>query len=391
MKKERIVFIDYLRWVACFMVILVHSSENFYGADSSGLAGNVSMLANEGNRFWVAFFDGGCARVAVPLFMIVSAFLLVPMSSGMSMTTFYKKRFMRILPPMIIFMIIYSFLPLLWNGMTIEQSINDFKMLPFNFPSMAGHLWFMYPLISIYLIIPIISPWLEKATKKDELIFIGIFAFTTIIPFLHRFVSPELWGECFWNQFSAFWYFSGYIGYLVLAHYIRVHLNWSYNKKLIVGAISFLAGASFTTWSFWWKGVPGVTIETPALEWAWEFCTLNVLCATFGIFLLFTCIKKNKTPRIVAEIADLSFGIYLMHLLYLGPIAKWIINGDVTNPLVPIYFAIPLIAVLTFICCLATSKVLSYIPGSQYVIGYHNDLAKLYSPGLSTSESNKAN
>ena len=45
MEKERIVFADYLRVVACFLVMLVHASENFYGADSSGMAGNISMLA----------------------------------------------------------------------------------------------------------------------------------------------------------------------------------------------------------------------------------------------------------------------------------------------------------------------------------------------------------
>lgn len=55
--KDRIVFVDYVRMVACFMGMLVHASENFYGADASGLAGNVSMLANEANRFWVAFYD----------------------------------------------------------------------------------------------------------------------------------------------------------------------------------------------------------------------------------------------------------------------------------------------------------------------------------------------
>ena len=51
-QSGRIVFIDYIRVVACFLVMLVHASENFYAADSSGLAGNVSMLANESNRFW---------------------------------------------------------------------------------------------------------------------------------------------------------------------------------------------------------------------------------------------------------------------------------------------------------------------------------------------------
>ena len=81
---ERIVFVDYIRVIACFLVMLVHASENFYGADSSGLAGNFSQLANEANRFWVAFYDGGLSRFCVPLFMVVSAFLLIPLKPQVS-------------------------------------------------------------------------------------------------------------------------------------------------------------------------------------------------------------------------------------------------------------------------------------------------------------------
>ena len=91
-KNDRIVFVDYIRVIACFLVMLVHASENFYGADSSGLAGSVSMLANEGNRFWVAFYDGFLGRISVPLFMIVSAFLLVPVKPGVTMGQFYRRR-----------------------------------------------------------------------------------------------------------------------------------------------------------------------------------------------------------------------------------------------------------------------------------------------------------
>lgn len=367
--KERITFLDYLRVVACFLVMLVHASENFYGADASGLAGNVSMLANESNRFWVAFYDGALGRVAVPLFMIVSAFLLVPMKPGTTMVQFYRRRFMRILPPMVVFLLLYTFLPLAWGGMTWEQSMADLQLLPFNFPSMAGHLWFMYPLISLYLIIPVVSPWLERASAKEELTFIGIFAFTTIIPWLHRFVSAELWGECFWNQFSMFWYCSGYLGYLVLAHYIRYHLTWNQRKRLIVGTIAFVSGAAFTAWSFWWKGEPGLLIETPMLEWSWEFCTLNVLITTFGLFLLFTCIRQAKAPALITSLSKLSYGMYLMHLFFLAPIAAWIIDGDASKPSIPVALAIPVIAILTFVCCAITTKLLSLLPKSKYIIG----------------------
>ena len=366
---DRVVFVDYIRVVACFLVMLVHASENFYAADASGLAGNVSLLANGSNRFWVAFYDGFCGRISVPLFMIVSAFLLVPMKSGVTMGDFYKRRFKRIIPPMVIFMLLYTFLPLAWGGMSWEQSLNDLKMLPLNFPSMAGHLWFMYPLISLYLIIPIVSPWLERASAKEELTFLGLFGISTFIPWIHRFISPEVWGECFWNGFTMLWYCSGYLGYLVMAHYIRYHLDWNRKKKLTAGSLFLLGGAAFTGWSFWYMGTPGQTIETPLLEWSWEFCTPNVLLASFGAFLLFSCIERKETPKLIKKLSDMSFGMYLMHLFFLGPIARVLIGGSVAEPLVPVYLAIPCIAILTFICCAVTTRILSLIPGSKWFVG----------------------
>ena len=368
--REHVVFVDYIRVIACFLVMLVHASENFYGTENAvGLASNMSQLLNESNRFWVAFYDGFCGRISVPLFMIVSAFLLVPMKSGVSMGQFYKRRFLRILPPMACFFLLYSLLPLAWGGMTWEQSLADLKLLPFNFPSMAGHLWFMYPLISLYLIIPVVSPWLERASAKDELIFLGLFGVSTFIPWIHRFIAPELWGECFWNGFSMLWYCSGYLGYLVMAHYIRYHLNWSRRRKLIVGSICWFIGAAFTGWAFWYKGVPGGPIDTPTLEWAWEFCMPNVLIASFGAFLLFSCIRRKTIPKFISGLSKLTFGMYLMHMFFLSPIARLFIGGSVAEPLVPVWLAIPCIAALSYICCAVTTKLLSFIPGSKWVIG----------------------
>ena len=367
MKEERIVFIDYIRVIACFLVMLVHSSEIFYIASADGTE---SMLAGEANRFWVAFYDGFIGRTCVPLFMIVSAFLLVPMKPGVTMGQFYKRRFLRVLPPMLAFMLIYSLLPLAWGGTTWEQALSDLKRIPFNFPSGAGHLWFMYPLISLYLIIPVVSPWLEKASARDERMFLGLFIISTFIPWLHRFVSAELWGECHWNEFSALWYCSGFLGYLVLAHYIRFHLDWSRSKRMKVGWTCFLLGAAFTGWSFWMKGEPGVVVSTPEIEWAWRFCTPNVLLATFGIFLVFSCIGRQKAPALVTALSKCSFGMYLMHILFLMPIAGIVIgSGGVSSPALPVWAAIPVIALSTYICSALTTWLISHIPGHKWVIG----------------------
>ena len=366
----RIAYIDYLRVVACFLVMLVHASENFYGTDNSvGLASNCSMLLNESNRFWVAFYDGFVARTCVPLFMIASAFLLVPMKPGTGMLGFYKKRFARILPPWIFFSLLYCLLPLLWGGMSIEQSLADLKHLPFNFPSMAGHLWFMYPLVSLYLIIPVVSPWLEKASAKEELIFLGIFGLSTFIPWIHRFLYPEIWGECFWNGFTMLWYCSGYLGYLVMAHYIRVHLDWSRRRRAITGALCFLAGSAFTGWAFWHAGTPGILIETPKLEWAWEFCMPNVVIAAFGAFLLFSCIERKESPAFISGLSRLTFGMYLMHMFFLVPIAGLVIGGNPAEPRLPVWLAIPTIAVATYVCCALATRLLAFLPKSKWFVG----------------------
>lgn len=388
--KDRIIFIDYIRVVACFLVVLVHASETFYGVvtqkaidsipggaeklagfqtNTGGMAGDKAVLLNEMNRFWVAFFDGGVARICVPLFIVVSAFLLVPMKDNMSMGQFYKHRFMRIIPPMLIFMVLYSLLPTLWGAQSMSEAMDLLATIPFNFPGNAGHLWFMYPLISLYLIIPVVSPWLSKASAHDEKIFIALFVVSTFAPWLHAFGVNELWGECFWNKYTMLWYFSGYIGYLVMAHYIRFHLTWGAKKRRSLGALFFLVGAAFTAWSFYWKGEPLNPIATPELEWAWEFCTPNVLLATFGAFLMFSSIKQKKAPVVITDMAKLSFGMYLMHIFFLQPIAAWIVNDNAAAPRIPVYFAIPVIAISTFICCLVTTKLISRLPGSKWIIG----------------------
>ncbi len=278
--------LDYIRVFACFLVMLVHASENFYGAPgSTDMAGPQSYLANEADRLWVSVYDG-FSRMSVPLFMIVSAFLLAPIKEEQTMWQFYRRRALRILPPFFVFMILYSTLPLLW-------------------------------------------------------------------------------GQCFWNEYHMLWNFSGYLGYLVLAHYIRVHLTWERPRRLVVGAILMVAGAVWTILSFYVQAVPGELHVTPVLEIGWAFCTINCVLLTTGAFLLFTCIHRPEAPQLVTEMSRLSYGMYLMHIFWLG---LWVSVCKQTWML-PTVAAIPCIAVATFVSCYLTAKLLSYIPGSKWVIG----------------------
>ena len=329
---KRIVFLDYLRVFACFLVMVVHASENFYGAaGSTDMAGPQSFLANESDRLWVSLYDG-FSRMSVPLFIIVSAYLLVPMKEEQTMWQFYRRRFLKVLPPFFVFMILYSTLPLLWGQIDGATSLKDLSRIFLNFPTLAGHLWFMYPLLSLYLFIPIISPWLRNASAKEERFFIFLFALSTCMPYISRWCG-ELWGQCFWNEYHLLWYFSGYLGYLVMAHYIRVHLDWSRKKRLGVGVALWIIGAAWTIYSFY--------------------------------VLVFTCIEQEKAPRLVTEMSKLSYGVYLMHIFWLG---LWVGIFKETWAW-PTVTAIPAIALSTFVCCYLTTKIISWVPGSKWIIG----------------------
>lgn len=263
-----------------------------------------------------------------------------------------------------IFMLLYSTLPMLWGQIDGETSMKDLSRIFLNFPTLAGHLWFMYPLISLYLFIPIISPWLRKATAKEERFFIGLFVLSTCMPYLNRWCG-EVWGQCFWNEYHMLWYFSGYLGYLVLAHYIRVHLTWNRSKRFTVGIILMVIGAVWTIYSFYVQAIPGELHSTPVIEIGWAFCTINCVLLTTGTFLMFTCIKRPQAPKLVTETSKLSYGMYLMHIFWLG---LWVTVFKDTLAL-PTVTAIPCIAVVTFICCFVTTKIISFIPGSKWIVG----------------------
>lgn len=361
---KRIVFLDFVRVFACFLVMLVHASENFYGAaGATDMVGPQAFLNNEMDRLCVSVYDG-FSRMSVPLFIIVSAYLLVPMSDDQNMWQFYRKRFLHILPPMLFFMVLYSTLPLIWGQIDVETSIKDLSRLWLNFPTLAGHLWFMYPLISLYLFIPVISPWLTKVKAREERFFIILFLLSTCMPYIIRFFG-EIWGQCFWNEYHMLWYFSGYLGYLVVAHYIRVHLKWNRRKRFIGGAILMLVGAVWTILSFYIQAIPGVIHSTPKLEIGWSFCTINCVMLTVGAFLLFSCIENKNTPKLILDMSKLSYGMYLMHIFWLGFWTGIFKISLATTTVI----AIPAIAVFTFVSCYITTKIVSYIPGSKWVIG----------------------
>lgn len=351
-ENNRIVFLDYLRVIACFMVIMVHTCEFYYCADTG------AILANDTDRLWVSLIDGAF-RQSVPLFVMTSSFLLVPLTTDA--TTFFKRRFSRVLVPFLVWSLLYAIVPVL-TGSINGDMVQRVTTILYTANMDSGHLWFIYMLIGIYLVMPVISPWLNQVSKRGEEAFLAIWFLSTFTGYL-RPQTTYVWGEVFWNNFHALYYFSGYIGYLVLAHYIRKHVCWSLKKTMTIALPLILVGYAFTAGLFYSHSLEST--DYVYVEQSWYFCTFNVAMMTAGTFLLLRHVSYSKkwlyAP--VKTVSQLSYGIYLMHIFVLGLMQQWIAPHFSTLP------AILIVGTSTFLCCILITRLLSLLPASRWIVG----------------------
>ncbi|WP_307996326.1 acyltransferase family protein [uncultured Bacteroides sp.] len=352
-QAERIVFLDYLRVIACFMVIMVHSCEFFFiDGDSIG-------IRSVSDGFWVSVIDSAF-RSSVPLFVMASSYLLLPMRG--SSQNFFKRRFIRVVVPFAVWSLLYAILPWSWGDITYTDVQANLLQLLWNFNGASGHLWFIYMLIGLYMFMPVLSPWLKETSKRGEQVFLLVWFLTT---FWHygKLLVGDVYGECYWNEFHTFWYFSGFIGYLVLAHYIRTYINWSLKKSLHVGISLFLIGYLFTAIVYYHRTFTATQLQE--LELSWRFCSFNVVFMTFGAFVIIKKIsfEKGRIYNFILQLSKLSYGIYLMHIFILGFSYK-LLEGYFSTPV-----TILLVGTSTFCGCCILAKLLSYLPGSKYLVG----------------------
>ena len=386
--KSREIWIDWMRVAACFMVILVHSTEPFY------LGGDGSLILNEADAFWSSFFDS-FVRACVPLFIVASSYLQFPLhySSG----EFVRRRAVRILIPFAIWSFVYASV---WG-----EPVSNLKNLMLNFNYSAGHLWFVYMLIGVYMLMPLLSPWAEKVGRKELQVYLGIWAFTTLIPLIRDWVSSDpmsfangptgiprqalypLWGEASWNAYGLFYYISGFIGYLLLGLYFRKFVGeLSWKKTLAMAVPCWLAGFAITFGGFLRRvyetcggDFPAEGIINDAVYWETTWCndTVGVVLMTVAWILLFKKIKGEGCfyRKVLLPVSEASYGMYLAHLLILVPISGavrgWLGSGNEgmlgfwTTPV-----EIVLSAIAAFVCVALVSVIIRKIPKvGKYIIG----------------------
>lgn len=324
--NKRIIWLDFVKFIAISMMIAVHCTDNVTPTERSEAWYNL----------WGSFY-GSFMRPAIPLFVMVTGALLLPVKENIS--TFYTKRLTRLVIPFIVWSVLYNLFPWITGLLGLSPTIiNDFfawaepdqsfsgalhniLMIPFNFSMLTVQMWYVYLLIGLYLYMPFFSAWVKQASVKEQKIFLTLWFISLFIPYLREYLTKDLWGTCSWNEFGLLYYFAGFNGYLLLGYYIKNNdINFSWGKLAVIGIPSFIIGYCITFLGF--KSITAIPGQPAELvELFFTYCSPNVLLMTLPIFLV---IKKNHFKsvtirRFAINISTCTLGIWMSHYLFLGP------------------------------------------------------------------------
>ena len=332
---NKIISIDILRILACLMVIFMHAP--FPCENANGIF--LSTLS---------YFTAPC----IGLFFMVSGYLLLPIKQDTK--SFLRKRLGKVTGPALFWSLFYiavNFIKRDCQGSLMKELIS----IPF---SVQGNpvLWFMYTLIGLYLLAPIISRWLDKASQKEEEFYLSLWGVSLCYPILSSWLSINQ------GNTGILYYFTGYAGYFILGHYLK-----KYPERISFKCIIPWMGISILA-----PVICKVThIQVNFYEVFWYLSIFVVIQCVFW----FQTIAKMKIKlaswieRMVTKLANLSFGIYLIHIFIMRyvlwecsliqSINSYIVQAFVTS-------------ITTFILSIVCTYLISLFPISQYIIGYQN-------------------
>lgn len=330
-KVNRNITYDILRVLACMMIVAMHSPlpcEHANGALVSAL----SYLTAPG----------------IGLFFMISGALLLPVKQGTSF--FLKKRFTKMLYPTLFWSLFYLCMNVWLRGEEVSWG-RSLLSLPF---STQGNpvLWFMYTLLGLYLLAPILSRWLQAASQRELTFYMALWAITLCYPLLRYIVDVNT------SNTGVLYYFTGYVGYFVLGYYLK-HNPRIFSMK----------------WSFFAFGVAlGVPIACKLLGYQVDFYDLFWY---LSIFVVIQCVfwwkiigriqDVGRFTNFLTLLSNLSFGIYLVHIFVMRYMLwHWSVILNIGNHALQTFT----IASLTFIISALVSYIISFVPGSQYLIGY---------------------
>lgn len=338
-KKEHVYYFDYLRVIAAISVIYLHAA----GGPLRGAINTSWQLVNLFTSF---------ASTAVPLFIMMSGYLLLSNERTLDIDILFKKR----LPRLIVPLIGWTVVALLWKAF-MAKSFSGFceglfaaKMTP-----AWTHLWYMYTLIALYLFSPFLYGGLKSLSKKGHILILILTLIPTFKTVLNIIFPPFVDSLLEIDIISRTTFWGGYLNIFILGYYLgnikKKIPNWILftTAAVLFGVIAY--GTFYLTNK---NGAYSATFQDASMGF-------EVLLASC-VFLLFKQ-NMNRESKFLKNvpIVPLTFSIYLMHhillsmMTYVFPMDTFVDTVFVTIVnFVICFFIMKTVANIKPICFIAT-------------------------------------
>lgn len=332
--KERNYSFDIMRVLACIMIICMHSP----------------MPSEKA----ISFFNLAVGYLTAPglcLFFVISGALLLPVKTDTF--SFLKKRLGKVAMPTLCFTLLYLSLNAL-SGTDVSW-VQSICSIPFS-PQGHGVLWFMYTLIGLYLVSPIISRWLDTASKREEEFYLTLWAITMCYPLLKLVLEVNE------SNTGILYYFSGYLGYFVLGHYLNKYPETLTLRRLVLPVTIAIAAPVACK-------LLHVEVDFYSLFW---YLSIFVVILTVAIYVVISkygqkLVGGGKLMNVVVLTSNLSFCIYLIHIAVMRSFL-WKLNCIIIIENYILQWAV--IVVLTFGLSWMAAYMISLLPFGDYIIGF---------------------
>lgn len=340
--SNRFASLDILRLIAACSVVMIHASY-------PSLIENSPFSAN----FVVGNICDGLSRIGVPFFLMISGSLILNEKKELPFRKVVIKIF-NIVLLLLFWSLFYSLITTIILPYFSKQPISARSFIN-AFITGHFHLWYLYLLIGLYLITPILRLFvLEKNARYIQyFILLGI---------IFSFISPLAgsYKDIINNLSNKFYmgFVNQYIVYYLAGWYIT-HIGLNKRQKFIIYILGIL-GAAITILGTQLLSMKNGIYSDNAL--LYDYISLNVFCYSTALFIfIYNSTKLRKSNEILSYFAKLSFGIYVLHPFF-QTITSLILRIDSTAISIIIQFIIPLFL------SVITSAIINKIPLLRKII-----------------------
>ncbi len=344
--------VDLIRTVAIIAVIVLHATR-----EATSFNPEVPF---EVWRWWIVDIYQSMSRLGVPLFVMLSGALMLQPYKTDSLSGFFKKRWTRIGLPFIFWGVAYFAWRVLVNNEAFAPSSIFQSTLGEPYP--YYHFWYLYMLVGLYLLTPILRIVVAHMDRRTFKYFIIVWLlgplFITIL---------NLFGYSLDTNLLTIPWWAGY--YMLGIYLLNVRVRRStLLSLLILGSTLTVAGTYLMA----------ATIGGTSTYFFQEYFSPTLILTTVVLFLLLNTfqapsnqaeLSHPKIRRLLRIISENTLPIYLLHVMIIESIQRGYFGFEISNNTLNSIIGVPLISIVTLFICLAVIIPLKKIPLVKRLIG----------------------